>query len=112
MRRVCEAQKSHRLVSGPWMGLELPFPGLCTLPPPHVEGFVSSVACLGFVASTLFLVFSVAGRAAHVQAFSRLSFNTLLKQTGLGLHLLSPPSPETFTPWSPFLLRLQLSYPV
>lgn len=36
------------------MGLELPFLGLRGLPPPHVGGFVSNVACLGFVASTLF----------------------------------------------------------
>lgn len=52
MQKVCEAQKSHRLVSAPLMGLELPFPGLCSLSPPCVGGFVSSVACLGFVACT------------------------------------------------------------
>lgn len=53
-RRVCEAQKSHRLVCGPLVALVLVFPGLCGLPPLHVGDFVSNVARLGFVASTMF----------------------------------------------------------
>lgn len=65
-RRVCEARKSHRLVSGPSVALVLVFPGL----------WPASSACLRFAASTLFWVLPVAGWAVHIQAFSRVFFST------------------------------------
>lgn len=45
-RRVCEAQKSHRLVSGPLVALVLAFPGLCGQPPLYVSD-LRPVHCSG-----------------------------------------------------------------
>lgn len=90
--KVCEAQKSHRLISGPLMDLELPFPGLCGLTPPHVGGFASRLVsdlwpahCSRFMSRPLI-------HRPLIHYSSRMGFE---------LRPLLPPSPETCTLGAP-----------